>query len=205
MAHTLSTECDTAFRISLDVRSIQLTEEQFYLLCRDNRDLRLELSAEGELIIMPPTYTDTGWRCSRITRRVDEWAEKDGTGTSYGSSTGFTLPNGAKRSPDASWISHRRWQNLKPEDRKKMARICPDFVVELRSVTDRLSDVMKKMTEYTQNGARLGWLLDTIDKRVYIYRPRRPVECLENPDFLSGEDVLPGFRFNFQEILSKAL
>src|SRR5881409_1292283 len=96
MAHTLSTECDTAFRISLDVRSIHLTEDQFYLLCRDNRDLRLELSAQGELIIMPPIYTDTGWRCSRITRRLDEWAEKDGTGTSYGSSTGFTLPNGAK-------------------------------------------------------------------------------------------------------------
>ena len=94
---------------------------------------------------------------------------------------------------------------MKPEDREKMARICPDFVVELRSVTDRLSDVMKKMTEYIQNGARLGWLLDTIDKRVYIYRPRRRVQCLENPDFLSGEDVLPGFQFNFQEILSKAL
>src|SRR5207247_11401570 len=165
MAHTLSTESDTAFRISLDVRSIHLTEDQFYLLCRDNRDLRLELSAQGELIIMPPIYTDTGWRCSRITRRLDEWAEKDGTGTSYGSSTGFTLPNGAKRSPHASWISHRRWQNLKPEDREKMARICPDFVVELRSVTDRLSDVMKIMTEHIQNGARSGWLLATLSSR----------------------------------------
>src|SRR5437867_6840255 len=205
MAHLISTECDTALRLSLDMSSLRLTDDQFCLLCRDNPDLRLELSAEGELIIMPPTYTDTGWRCLRIGRRLDEWAEKDGTGTSYGSSTGFTLPNGAKRSPDASWISQRRWQNLKPEDRKKMARICPDFVVELRSVTDRLSDVMKKMTEYIQNGARLGWLLDTIDKRVYICRPRRPVQCLENSDSLSGEDVLPGFRFDFQEILSKAL
>src|SRR5712691_10933092 len=155
MAHTLSTDCDTAFRVSLDVHSLRLTDDQFDLLCRDNPDLQFEMSAEGELIIMSPTYPDTGWRCSRITRRLDEWTEKDGTGTCYGSSTGFTLPNGAKRSPDASWISRRRWKNLKPEDRDKMARICPDFVVELRSATDRVSEVKKKMTEYIQNGARL--------------------------------------------------
>ena len=201
MAQLTSTERDTAFRVSLDMHSLHLTDEQFYLLCRDNRELRLELSAEGDLIIMPPAYSDTGWKEARIVRRLDVWSEKDGTGRCYDPSAGFTLPNGAKRAPDASWISNKRWESLKPEDREKMARICPDFVVELRSATDRVPDVKKKMAEYIQNGARLGWLLDPVDKRVYIYRQHDVVECIENPDDLTGEDVLPGFRFNFQEIL----
>src|SRR5713226_1262237 len=201
MAQLTSTERDTAFRVSLDMHSLHLTDEQFYLLCRDNRDLRLELSAEGDLIIMPPAYSETGWKEARVVLRLGVWAEKDGTGRCYGPSAGFTLPNGAKRAPDASWISHKRWESLKPEDREKMARICPDFVVELRSATDRVSDLKNKMAEYLQNGARLGWLLDPIEERVYIYRQQRGVECIENPEELTGEDVLPGFRFNFREIL----
>jgi Uma2 family endonuclease len=183
------------------MRSVCLTDDQFYLLCRDNPDFRLELSAEGELIIMPPVYTETGWRESRINYRLAHWTKKDGTGLCFGSSTGFTLPNGAKRSPDASWISRKRWRGLSPDDRKEMARVCPDFVVELGSATDKVPQLQKKMTEYLQNGARLGWLLDPIERRVYIYRKGQPVEELENPKYLSGEDVLPRFRFNFQEIL----
>ena len=201
MSQLTWTEHDTEFPISLDVHSLHLTDDQFYLLCRDNSDLRLELSAEGELIIMPPAYSETGWKEARIVRRLDAWAEEDGTGRCYGPSAGFTLPNGAKRAPDSSWISHKRWNSLKAEDREKMARICPDFVVELRSATDRLQQMKNKMAEYIQNGARLGWLLDRIEERVYILRTGIQVECLENPTELSGEDVLPGFRFNFKEIL----
>jgi Uma2 family endonuclease len=187
--------------MSLDMRSVCLTDDQFYLLCRDNPDLRFELSAEGELIIMSPTYPDTGWKEARITYRLAQWTDQDGTGICFSSSTGFTLPNGAKRSPDASWIPRRRWDGLNPEDRKKMTRICPDFVVELRSATDIVPQLQKKMAEYLRNGARLGWLMDPFEKRVYVYRPGRNVECIENPGNLSGEDVLPGFQFNFQEIL----
>jgi Uma2 family endonuclease len=203
MAHTVSTECDTAFRVSLDVHSIHLTDEQFDLLCRDNNELRLEFSAKGELIIMSMTYTETGRKKARILHRLADWAETDGTGRCYSSSAGFTLPNGSKRAVDASWISHKRWNSLKPEHREKMARICPDFVIEMRSETNPLPELKKKMAEYIQNGARLGWLFDPIDKRVYIYRPGRRVECLESPNELSGEDVLPGFQFNFQEIVSE--
>src|SRR2546422_10793989 len=129
MGQLTSTERDTAFRVSLNMHSLHLTDEQFYLLCRDNRDLRLELSAEGDVIIMPPAYSDTGWKEAKIVRRLDAWSEEDGTGRCYGPSAGFTLPNGAKRAADASWISHKRWESLKPKDREKMARICPDFVV----------------------------------------------------------------------------
>jgi len=203
MAHTLATQCDTAFRVSLDVQSLHLTDEQFYLLCRDNNELQLELSAEGELIIMSPAYSKTGWKEAKIVYRLAEWAEKDGTGRYYGPSAGFTLPNSAKRAPDASWISRRTWESLRPEDREKMARVCPDFVVELGSETNPVSELEKKMTEYIQNGAKLGWLLDTKERRVHVYRPRQDVECLENPHELSGEDVLPGFRFDFQEIVSE--
>lgn len=201
MAHDLSAERDRAFRVSLDLHSVCLTDEQFDRLCRDNPDLRLEMSAGGELVIMPPTYTETGWRESRIIQRLANWAEEDGTGLCFGSSTGFRLPNGARRSPDASWLSRSRWEALRPEDRRKMARICPDFVVELRSATDTVRELREKMTEYLENGARLGWLLDPQRRRVYIYRPHHGPERVEDPGLLSGEDVLPGFAFDFREIV----
>ena len=205
MTRTTSMECDTAFRVSLDMRSVCLTDDQFDLLCRDNPELRLELSAEGELIIMPPVYTEGGWRETRISYRLAQWTEQDGTGFCFGSSTGFRLPNGAKRSPDASWIARSRWNRLSSEQRTKFAPICPDFVVEVRSATDPLRELQKKMTEYLQNGARLGWLLDPLEKRVHIYRPGRRVEYRNNPEYLDGEDVLRGFRFNFQEILQESM
>jgi Uma2 family endonuclease len=206
MAHIISPECDAAFRVSLDMRSVCLTDDQFYLLCRDNPELRLELSAEGELIIMPPVYTEGGWRETRVSYRLAQWTEQDGTGFCFGSSTGFRLPNGAKRSPDASWIARSRWYSLSAGQHKKFAPICPDFVVEVRSATDSLRELQKKMTEYLHNGARLGWLLDPLEKRVHIYRSgRRRVEYRDNPEYLDGEDVLPGFRFNFQEILRELM
>jgi Uma2 family endonuclease len=201
MARPPSIEQDAPFRFSLDVSSVCLTEDQFSRLCSDNPELRIELTADRELIIMSPTGLETGWRNSKINQRLANWAEEDGTGICFDSSTLFTLPNGAKRSPDASWIQKIRCERLSPEERSTFAPICPDFVAELRSPSDLLSELKSKMTEYIQNGARLGWLLDPFEKSVHIYRPGQAPECLENPEYVIGADVLPGFKFNFQEIL----
>jgi len=179
---------------------MRLTPEQFALLCQENDDLRFELTAQQELIIMPPTGSETGWRDSRLNSRLEVWAETDGTGLTFGSSTGFTLPNGAIRSPDVSWIQRERWDALTKEQRVGFAPICPDFVVELRSPTDRLSELQEKMQEYIDNGARLGWLIDPSDKHVYVYRPGQPVEAIDDPITLSGESVLPGFVLRVQEL-----
>ena len=201
MARPPSIEQHAPFRFSLDVSSVCLTDDQFSRLCSDNPELRIELTADRELIIMSPTGYETGWRNAKITQRVANWTEQDGTGICFDSSTLFTLPNGAKRSPDASWIQKVRCERLSSEERSTFAPICPDFVAELRSPSDTLADLQEKMADYIRNGARLGWLLDPVEKRVHIYRPRQGPECLENPEYVTGEDVLSGFKFNFQEIL----
>jgi|SRR6266498_1422295 Uma2 family endonuclease len=187
--------------LMLNVKSLGLTDEQFLRLCADNEDLRLELTAEGELVIMPPTGLETGWRNSKLNYRLVHWAEQDGSGLAFDSSTLFTLPNGAKRSPDAAWVRRDRWEALSREQREGIGLLCPDFVVELRSPSDRLSTPQDKMVEYLDNGVQLGWLIDPLDKRVYIYRPGQPVAALENPATLSGGAVLPGFVFEVREIL----
>jgi Uma2 family endonuclease len=184
----------------LNMESVYLTDDQFYGLCRDNPDLRLELTAKRELVIMSPTGSKTGNRNSKINQRLANWAEDDDTGVCFDSSAGFTLPNGAKRSPDAAWVRREVWEALSDEEQDKFAPICPDFVVELRSPDDSLAELREKMDEYLDNGARLGWLFNPPDKRVYIYRPGQPVECLENPTSVSGEPELPGFVFNPSEI-----
>jgi len=186
--------------VRLNVQRTRLTQEQFALLCQENPDLRFELTSRQELVIMPPTGSETGWRDSKLNLRLAVWAETEGTGLTFGSSTGFTLPNGAIRSPDASWIRRERWTALTKEQRVGFAPICPDFVMELRSPTDRLSDLQDKMREYIDNGARLGWLIDPIDKRVYVYRPDQQVETLDNPTTLSGDPVLPGFVLAVREL-----
>ena len=186
--------------LKLNVRGVQLTEEQFARLCQENPDLRLEVTAQQELVIMAPTGLETGRRNSTLTQRLANWAEANGTGLTFDSSTLFTLPNGAKRSPDASWMRRERWGVLTKEQRGGFARICPDFVVELRSPTDSLTDLLEKMREYIENGAQLGWLIDPLDKRVYVYRPGQPVESLDNPTTLSGDPVLPGFVLSVQEL-----
>lgn len=178
---------------TLHLKAVQLSEEQFLRLCEENPELRLELTAQGELIIMPPTEIATGKRNSRLTRHLDIRAEADGTGFACDSSTLFTLPNGAKRSPDASWVRQARWDALSPEEKKGFAHICPDFVMELRSPTDRLADLQDKMQEYIANGAQLGWLIDPFEKRVYVYRPDQPVEVVVTLASLNGGPVLPGF------------
>jgi Uma2 family endonuclease len=189
------------YMLTLNVKSLGLTDEQFLRLCADNEDLRLELTAAGELLIMPPTGLEAGWRNSNLSYRLVHWAEQDGSGLAFDSSTLFTLPNGAKRSPDAAWVRRDRWEALNSEQREGTGPLCPDFVVELRSPSDRLSVLQDKMVEYLDNGAQLGWLIDALDKRVYIYRPGQPVEALENPATLSGGPVLPGFVFEVREIL----
>ncbi len=151
--------------------AIELTDEQFFQLCQNNRDLRLERTAEGELIIMPPTGWESGNRNSRLTQRLGNWADADGTGLAFDSSTGFKLPNGANRSPDASWVSRELLEALNP-DPAKFLPLSPDFAVELRSASDSLKTVQQKMQEYIDNGVLLGWLIDPQNQQVEIYRHR---------------------------------
>ncbi|HEY9821732.1 MAG TPA: Uma2 family endonuclease [Candidatus Sericytochromatia bacterium] len=181
--------------------TIELTDEQFFQLCVNNRDLRLEQTAEGELIIMPPTGWKSGNRNSRLTQRLGNWTDADGTGLAFDSSTGYILPNGAKRSPDASWVSRERLEALNP-DPTRFLPMAPDFAVELRSANDELRTLQQKMQEYIDNGVRLGWLLDPQNQRVEIYRPGQDVEVLQSPASLSGEDVLPGFMLDLTQILN---
>jgi len=186
--------------VKINVQRTHLTDEQFELLCQENPELRLELTAQGELIIMPPTGSESGWRSGETFLSLGTWAKQDGTGLSFDSSTGFTLPNGAIRSPDASWIRRERWTALTKAQRVKFAPICPDFVVEVRSQADKLPDLLEKMQEYIDNGARLGWLIDPLEQRVYIYRPGRPVEMQDNPSSVSGDPELLGFVLQVHEL-----
>ncbi|MBE9169265.1 Uma2 family endonuclease [Pleurocapsales cyanobacterium LEGE 06147] len=180
--------------------SINLTDEQFWQLCSSNRDYRFERTAEGELIVMPPTGSDTGRRNIKITTQLEIWNSQSKLGIAFDSSTGFKLPNGAERSPDASWVKKERWESLTAEQQEKFAPLCPDFVIELRSPSDSLSQLQEKMREYINNGARLGWLIDRKNQRVEIYCPNKDVEIFSSPQNLSGKDVLPGFVLNLDEI-----
>lgn len=185
---------------SLDFHSARLTEKQFEELCRNNPNMKFELSAKGKLVIMPPSSMETGWRNSDLAAEVTFWARKDKTGIVFDSSTMFTFPNGAKRSPDVSWILKKRVEKLSLAERRKFARIVPDFVIELRSPSDALADLQNKMAEYIENGARLGWLIDPSEKKVHVYRANGEVEILENPEKVSGEDVLREFELSVREI-----
>lgn len=178
----------------------EMSEEEFYEFCRINSELRIERTKEGAIIVMPPTYTKTGGRNFKLAVRFGVWVEQDGTGRGFDSSTGFTLPNGAKRSPDVSWIRNDRWDALSDIDRERFALICPDFVVEPRSETDSLKTLQEKMEEYIENGALLGWLIDPLKKQVHVYRPETAPEVLDNPQTVSGEPLLHGFILNVQEI-----
>lgn len=189
--------------MTLNVKAVELTDDQFYRLCAANPDLDLELTALGELLIMSPSGSKTAWRGGRFFQRLANWTEADGTGVCFDASAGFTLPNGAKRGPDSAWLARDRWDRLTSEQQEAFAPLCPDFVMELRSPTDNLRELRSKMTEYVENGARLGWLIDPPSKRVYVYRPKTEgvqETCLENPTILAGDPVLPGFAFDPSEI-----
>lgn len=184
-----------------DELALRVTPEQFAALAAANRELRLERSATGELLVNPPTGSETGYRNSKINYFLVRWIEEEGgNGRAFDSSTGFELPNGSNRSPDAAWVSQNSWDALTPEQCQGFAPLCPDFVVELRSQSDTIPVLRSKMTEYIENGARLGWLIDPQNQRVEIYRPGQGVEVLENPDTLSGERVLPGFTLNLSRV-----
>ncbi|MEM9218267.1 MAG: Uma2 family endonuclease [Cyanobacteria bacterium P01_F01_bin.150] len=173
---------------------LNVTQEQFVELVGANRDLRLERTATGELIVNPPTGGETGKRNAKLGTQLGVWCEaNEELGEYFDSSIGFELPNGANRSPDASWIRKERWESLTSDQQEGIVPLCPDFVVELRSKTDGLRDLRAKMQEYMDNGVQLGWLIDPKNKRVAIYRIGQAGEILENPSTLSGETVLPGF------------
>jgi Uma2 family endonuclease len=180
---------------------LQITQEQFELLATRNRDLKLERTARGELVVSPPTGWETGERNWSISGELYLWWRNGGqVGKGFDSSTGFILPNGATRSPDACWVSPKRWSELTEVPKKGFVKLCPDFVVELRSDTDSLADLQAKMQEYLDNGARLGWLIDPKHRRVYVYRQGRSLEQLENPSELLGEDVVPSFILDLRQI-----
>jgi Uma2 family endonuclease len=180
--------------------ALDLSDEQFFELCQINRDLRIERNAAGELLIMPPAGWGTSDRNSEINLQLRTWTKRDGTGIATDSSAGFRLPNTAVRSPDAAWIAKSRLEQIPAQQRERFLPACPDFVLELRSPSDRLADVQAKMQEYLANGARLGWLLDPANRHVYVYRPGAPDERLDAPDTISGDPVLPGFVLDLREI-----
>ena len=200
MSHQPLTVEPPVSALALNVQSMDLTDQQFEKLCRENPELRLELTSRGELIIMPPTGLKAGWRNSILNHRLVEWTERDRSGLAFDSSTLFTLPDGSKRSPDASWIRREKVKALSEEEQEGFATIAPDFVIELRSPSDSWPLLEEKMLDYIRNGVQLGWLIDPQSKRVHIHRPGQPVETLQNPDALSADPVLPGFVFNPQEI-----
>jgi Uma2 family endonuclease len=180
--------------------AINLTDDQLFELCQLNRDWRIEYTAQGELIVMPPTGGETGSQNAEITFQVQLWTRGDQTGVAFDSSTGFKLPNGATRSPDAAWVRRSRLAGLTREQKQKFLPLCPDFVIELRSPTDNLQAVLDKMQEYLDNGAQLGWLLDPLTRWVHVYLPQRSPEILDAPNTLSADPLLPGFVLDLRKI-----
>lgn len=181
-------------------QSFKVTHEQFQQIAAVNRDLRLERTATGELIVMPPTGSETGNRNLDISGQLWLWNRQTKLGVVFDSSSGFKLPNGADRSPDASWVKLERWQTLTPKEQEGFAPLCPDFVVELRSKSDNMEPLREKMREYITNGSRLGWLIDRKNQKVEIYRQNQDVEILDHPRTLSGEEVLPGFVLDLTDV-----
>lgn len=179
--------------VILNFKNVGLSDEQFYQLCQTNENWKLEQNANGELIIIPPVGAISGNRESEFNADVVFWNRQTKLGKVFSSSTIFILPNGGKRSPDVAWIARERWETLTPEEQEKFPRICPDFVIELRSRTDSLTILQEKMREYLNSDLRLGWLIDPQNQEVQIYRPDRPIEIVALPTTLSGEEVLPGF------------
>jgi len=188
--------------IVLDFRDVlkKINDDEFESFCRHNPDVEIELSKEGELIIMPPTGGRTGIRNFSLIGYFFNWVERDKSGVGFDSSTVFKLPNGAKRSPDLAWIKNEHWENLTDKEQEKFPPLCPDFVVELRSPSDSLSNLQNKMTEYLENGAALGWLIDPLERKVHVYRQNAETEILDNPSKVSGSPLLKGFVLNVKKL-----
>ncbi len=182
-------------------KGMDLTDDQFFEFCVLNRELlRIERTAEGEILIMSPTGARGSHQNSQITMQLALWAKSDGTGVAFDSNGGFTLPNKAMRSPDAAWVARYRLASFTEEERGKFLPLCPDFVVELRSRTDRLVDLKRKMEEYISNGALLGWLIEPQERQVFVYRPGRPAEQLDQPKSVDAGPEVPGFVLDLTKI-----
>ena len=190
--------------VTLDLSSLtsqlKLNDEQFLEFCRVNRDLRIERLATGEILVMPPAFSDTGNRNAKLLYQVMAWSEADGTGETFDSSAGFTLPNGSTKSPDVSWIKLDRWNQLSEEEQASFAPICPDFVIELRSSSDSLRHLQAKMKEYLENGVKLGILVDRKNQTVYIYRPNQEPQILEKPEIVNCSPELSGLLLKMKRI-----
>ncbi|MCT7950648.1 Uma2 family endonuclease [Ancylothrix sp. C2] len=182
--------------LTLNLDTVRLTDEQFYELCQNNHELKFERNSKGELIIMSPVGGESGNRESELIIDLGNWNRQTKLGYTFSSSTVFKLPNGADRSPDASWIKRERWEALPPEQKRKFPPIAPDFVMELRSETDSLKILREKMQEYIEAGVQLAWLINPQQQQVEIYRPQKEIEIRNLPTELSGENVLPGFNLN---------
>lgn len=192
----------SVFPIVINFRALldEISDDRFEDFCRQNPDVEMEMTKEGELIIMPPTGGETGIRNFAIIFEFGKWMEKKSSGVAFDSSTVFVLPNSAKRSPDLSWIKNERWEKLTEKEKTKFPPLCPDFVVELRSPSDSLKDLQNKMLEYIENGAALGWLIDPLKKQIHIYRQNVKVEILDDPKKISGEPLLPKFTLKLEKI-----
>ena len=184
----------------IDLTHRAVTPEEFEQLSADYRDLRLELTSTGELIVMPPTGAETGKRNFNLIGQLAVWFRQAEIGVCFTNDTGFTLPNGAIRSPDATWTKREKWDSLTKQEKERFSPLCPDFVVELSSPSDRLSEVRNKMVEYMENGAVLGWLIDPFKRQVYVYRQNEEVIILDNPASISADPLLPGFPLNLTEL-----
>ncbi|MBE9043077.1 Uma2 family endonuclease [Pleurocapsales cyanobacterium LEGE 10410] len=187
-------------------QGFRITPEQFEQLANVEQLARLELTKDGELIVMSPTGGTAGRKNSRLTQKLMNWADQNGQGEVFDSSTVFVLPSGARRSPDVSWIKLDRWNRLTQAQQDGFPPLAPDFVIELVSPSDltnqRYEDLQAKMNEYLDNGVELGWLIEPEAKTVEIYRLGQPVEILNNPSTLSEEDVLPGFTLDLTDIFA---
>jgi len=186
--------------VAMDLTSLRLTAAQFEQLCHDNPDLRLELTSTGGLIVMPPAGSTTGKRNASLTGQLAAWARKDGTGIAFDSSAGFTLPDSAVLSPDASWVRRENWDALTEEEQERFAPLCPDFVIELRSRWNTLKAQQAKMQQYLDNGTQLGWFIDPRNRRIYIYRTGEEVEVLQDAATVSADPVLRGFELQLAEL-----
>lgn len=186
--------------LTLDGRG--MSDEEFYALCLENPELRIERNAKGKIIIMPPTTSETGRYNSEIHIEIGIWNRKHKLGITFDSSTGFKLPNGADRSPDSAWIANERWNALPAEQKKKFAPIVPDFVLELRSDDQNLTELREKMDEYMDCGCRLGWLVDPQNRRTYVYSANGDIQTVKFDEVLTGGDVMPGLEVWMGNILA---
>ena len=180
--------------------SLQMVNEQFFDFCQANKELRIERSALGDCEIMAPTGGETGWRNLSLAAQLYNWTEQDQSGVAFDSSTGYTLPNGAIRSPDVSWVKRTRLSALTREQKQRFLPVCPDFVIELRSPSDSIKNLQAKMQEYIENGASLGWLIDPENQQVFVFHPQISMVIINKPEFLQADEMLAGFKLDLHKI-----